>query len=92
MKQLLDKGYDTSTSKGLINLAKHEIINMLANVMEVIAKIGNEDDEYAIDHMASNLTDSYKFYAKVRYGEVWSKEDQEKRINEINEELRWKEV
>lgn len=98
-REAIYKGYDISTPNGLIAFTKYEIMNMFSNIMKVICKI-NDDDDDIIDDLLNELKDSYKFYAKIRYGEGWTRKDQEKRIadliNEINissEELKkWKEI
>lgn len=90
-QKLLDKGYDISTPNGLIAFVKYEIMNMFSNIVKVICKI-NEDDEDMFNYVFKELKDSCKFYSKIRYGEGWSKKDQVKRISEINDEFMYKEV
>lgn len=80
------------TSEGLISLAKEEILNML---MDFCKDVFGDDEEF-LEEMKNNISDYFKFYAKVRTGEKWTKElgdaMVEKLTNEIHAASAYKEV
>lgn len=67
------------TADGLKRLAKDELIAMFIKVYD--SELG-EDKEF-LDYMKNNTSDYLKFYAKVRKGEVWTKELGDQRIKEL---------
>lgn len=67
------------TADGLKRLAKDELIAMFVKVYD--SELG-EDKEF-LDYMKNNTSDYLKFYAKVRKGEVWTKELGDQRIKEL---------
>lgn len=67
------------TADGLKRLAKDELIAMFVKVYG--SELG-EDKEF-LDYMKNNTSDYLKFYAKVRKGEVWTKELGDQRIKEL---------
>jgi hypothetical protein len=50
-------------------------------------KIIYPDDEEFIEDVKNNMSDYFKFYAKVRSGEVWNKEMGNSRIKELCEDI-----
>ena len=71
------------TANDLKRLAKDILIDMIVNNCK---KEFGEDDEFVSD-VKNNINDYFKFYAKVRKGEVWNKELAEQRIREIDAEI-----
>ena len=69
------------TADGLKRLAKEMIIEMIAK------SIPDCDDDF-IEYLKNNSSDYLQCFAKVRKGEVWTKELGEQRIQELMEELR----
>ena len=72
---------DIKTADGLKHLAKEMII-------EMVAKSTPECDEDFIEYLKNNSSDYLQFFAKVRKGEVWTKELGEQRMQELMEEIR----
>lgn len=72
------------TSDALKHLAKESILDMMIESFK--AQFG-EDKEF-LDHVKNNTSDYFKFYAKVRVGEVWTKELGDARIKELTEEIK----
>lgn len=72
---------DIKTADGLKHLAKEMIIEMIAK------SIPDCDDDF-IEYLKNNSSDYLKFFAKVRKGEVWTKELGEQRMHELMEEIR----
>ena len=72
---------DIKTADGLKHLAKEMII-------EMIAKSIPECDDDFIDYLKNNSSDHLQCFAKVRKGEVWTKELGEQRMQELMEEIR----
>ena len=58
------------SSDSLISFAKEEILDML---MDFCNDMFGDDDEF-LEEMKNNTSDYFKFYAKVRKGETWTKE------------------
>lgn len=72
------------TSDGLIELFKNEVIDMLIEYCE--DTYGKEDPEF-IEEVKKDWNEYFKFYAKVRTGEVWNKEMGDAAVNKINNEI-----
>lgn len=68
------------TAHGLKYLAKETIIEMMLNSFE------SEDQEF-VEDVKNNIHDYFKFCAKVRTGEVWTKELGDNRIKELTTEM-----
>ena len=68
------------TAHGLKYLAKETIIEMILN------SFASEDKEF-IEDVKNNIHDYFKFCAKVRTGEVWTKELGDNRIKELTTEI-----
>lgn len=71
------------TSDGLKLLAKETLIDMLINS----CRDAFPDDKEFIEDVKNNISDYFKCYAKVRTGEVWSKDLGEKRVEELCKEI-----
>lgn len=69
------------TSNGLKLLAKEKIIDMTIDS----CRTEFPDDEEFIADVKQNISEYFKFYGKVRKGEVWNKEMGEDRIKELTE-------
>ena len=80
-KELNDK---IKTANGLKYLAKEEIIDMMINSFK--AEFG--EDEEIISDVRNNPSKHFKFYAKVRVGEIWNKELGDKRIKELIDDMK----
>lgn len=70
------------TADGLIHLAKKELINMAIKAYEYY-----DSDKEFIEYVKNNISDYFKFYAKTRKGEVWSKELGDNRLKYLNNEI-----
>ena len=70
------------TSDGLKHLAKEILIDMLVDN----CKQEFDDDDFAAD-VKNNSSDYFKFYAKVRSGEIWNKELAEQRMKDLTKEI-----
>lgn len=71
------------TAESLISFAKSHISHL------IMIQIKKEFDEEGDDEYYKNIiSDSFKFYARIRKGEVWTKEDGDKRVKELIEELK----
>lgn len=71
------------TSDDLKIFAKKLLIDMIIDS----CKDAYPDDEEFIKDVENNTSDYFKFYAKVRKGEVWNKEMGDNRIKELGEEI-----
>ena len=71
------------TADGLKRLAKDELCAMIVKAYE--NDFGKDKD--LLDYLKNNTPDYLKFYAKVRKGEVWTKELGDNRIKELTEEI-----
>lgn len=71
------------TADGLKRLAKEMLTSMILDSCE--QEFG-EDPEFIVD-VTNHLSDYFKFYAKVRTGEVWTKELGDNRIKELTAEM-----
>lgn len=71
------------TSEGLELLAKETLTDMLINS----CKMAYPNDEEFIEDVKSNVSEYFKFCAKVRKGEVWSKEMGDNRVKELCEDI-----
>lgn len=71
------------TADGLKRLAKDELIAIFVKAYEN----DFEKDKDLLDYLKNNTSDYLKFYAKVRKGEVWSKELGDQRIKELIDEV-----
>ena len=72
------------SSDGLVALAKEELLDML---MESCKDVFGDDKEF-LEELKNNQSDYFKFYAKVRTGEQWTKELGESRVNKLLDEFR----
>lgn len=71
------------TADGLKKLAKENLVDIAIDVCE--HEFG--DDKDLIEDVKADISKYFKFYAKVRKGEVWTKELGDKRIKELTEEI-----
>ena len=71
------------TADGLKRLAKDELCAMIVKAYE--NDFGKDKD--LLDYLKNNTPDYLKFYAKVRKGEIWSKELGDQRIKELIDEV-----
>lgn len=71
------------TADGLKRLAKDELIAIFVKAYEN----DFEKDKDLLDYLKNKTSDYLKFYAKVRKGEVWSKELGDQRIKELIDEV-----
>ena len=71
------------TSDGLKSLAKETLTDMVIDACE--QEYGK--DKCFIEDVKNNISDYFKFYAKVRKGEVWTKELGDNRMKELTEEI-----
>lgn len=71
------------TSDGLIALAKEEIVDMLIDSCKDV--FGN--DKEFIEEIKNNTSDYFKFYAKVRTGEKWSKDLGDAIVKRLTDEI-----
>lgn len=72
------------TADALKRLAKESIIDMMIDSFK--AQFG-EDKEF-LEHIKNNTPDYFKFYAKVRKGELWTKELGDNRIKELTDDIK----
>lgn len=79
-----DLNVKIKTANALKNLAKESIIDMM---IESFKTQFGEYEEF-IEEIRNNTSDYFKFYAKVRKGEIWSKELGDNRIKELTSELK----
>lgn len=84
----LDNATDEINNKikcadGLISMAKEEIINMLLEACE--SEFG--DDKEFVDEVKNNISDYFKFYAKVRKGEQWNREMGEAIVKKLTDDI-----
>ena len=78
-KELNDK---IKTADGLISVAKDLLIKLLLDS----CKAEYDDDEF-IKEIKDNISEYFKLYAKIRKGEVWTKEMGEARLAEIEADI-----
>ena len=71
------------TSDGLKSLAKETLTDMMIDACE--QEYG--EDKRFIEDVKNDISNYFKFYAKVRKGEVWTEELGDKRIKELTEEI-----
>ena len=71
------------TANDLKNLAKETIVVM---ILDNCLKEFGEDAEFLYD-IKNNTSDYFKFYAKVRSGEVWNKELAAQRMKDLKKEF-----
>lgn len=71
------------TSEGLISLAKEEILDML---MDSCKDVFGDDEEF-LEEVKNNTSDYFKFYAKVRAGEKWTKELGDAIVKKLTDEI-----
>lgn len=80
------------TSDGLVTLGKDMVVKSLLESCRAVS----DDDEDFIEEVKNNISEYIKVYARVRKGEVWTKEMGDARveelINELKEELAYQEV
>lgn len=81
-----DKEFNSriQTANGLKYFAKETLIDMMIKSFESMH--GKNED--FIEDVKNNIHDYFKFYAKVRVGEVWNKELGDKRIKELTDEIK----
>ena len=72
------------TANDLKQLTKEVLIDMMLDHCK--EEFGEDSDEFVSD-VKNNIGDYFKFYAKVRSGEVWNKELAEQRIKELAKEI-----
>ena len=71
------------TSDGLAKLAKDMLVKMQIDVCKAI-----DDDEGFIQYVKDTMPDSLKVLARVRKGEVWTREMGNARVKELTQELK----
>ena len=71
------------SSDGLIALAKEEILNIL---LEACNDEFDDDKEF-LEEIKNNTSDYFKFYAKVRTGEKWSKDLGDAMVKRLTDEI-----
>lgn len=71
------------TSDGLKLLAKGTLIDMVVNA----CKAEYPDDEEFIEDLKNNASNYFKFRARVRTGEVWTKEMGDNRVQELCKDI-----
>lgn len=71
------------TSDGLKLLAKEALTDMLIDSCKTVYP----NDEEFIEDVKSNVSEYFKFCAKVRKGEVWNKEMGDNRVKELCEDI-----
>lgn len=76
------------TSDGLVALAKDMLIKMMLDTCRAVYNDDDDDIDEIIEEMKSTISDWLKVYAKVRKGEVWTKEMAEARIKELTVEIK----
>lgn len=79
-----DLNIKIKTSDGLKLLAKEILTDMLINS----CKEAYPDDEEFIEDIENNISEYFKFCAKVRVGEVWNKEMGDNRVKELCEDIK----
>lgn len=72
--------YDSCTSDGLIQIAKETL-------MDIICESFEEDDVDLLEDFKKNTSDYAKFYAKVRKGEIWTKELGVKELEKLKSQV-----
>ena len=71
------------SSDSLISLAKKKILDMLIDSCKDVFG----DDEEFLEEVKNNTSDYFKFYAKVRKGETWTKELGDANVKKIADEF-----
>ena len=71
------------SSDSLISLAKEEILDML---MDSCKDMFGDDEEF-LEEVKNNTSDYFKFYAKVRKGETWTKELGDAIVKKLTDEI-----
>ena len=71
------------SSDNLIALAKKEILDML---MDSCKDVFGDDEEF-LEEVKNNTSDYFKFYAKVRKGETWTKELGDAMVKKLTDEI-----
>lgn len=71
------------SSDSLISLAKEEILDM---IMDSCNDMFSDDEEF-LKEVKNNTSDYFKFYAKVRKGETWTKELGDAMVKKIADEF-----
>ena len=71
------------TADGLIAIAKNMLVKMVIDTFK--AEYG-EDDEF-LEDFKNDVADYIKVFAKVRKGEVWTKEMGDARVKEVGDEI-----
>ena len=71
------------SSDSLISLAKEEILDML---MDSCKDVFGDDEEF-LEEVKNNTSDYFKFYAKVRKGEIWTKELGDAMVKKLTDEI-----
>lgn len=83
--EVADAGEDLNqkikTADGLIHLAKKELTDVIVKACEYYG------DKDFTEEVKNNISDYCKFYAKVRKGEVWTKELGDNRVKELTDDL-----
>jgi hypothetical protein len=71
------------SSDSLISLAKEGILDML---MDSCKDVFGDDEEF-LEEVKNNTSDYFKFYAKVRKGETWTKELGDAMVKKLTDEI-----
>lgn len=71
------------SSDSLISLAKKEILDMLIDSCKDVFG----DDEEFLEEVKNNTSDYFKFYAKVRKGETWTKGLGDAMVKQLTNEI-----
>jgi hypothetical protein len=72
------------TDNDLKQLTKEVLIDMMLDHCK--AEFGEDADEFVAD-VKNTISDYFKFYAKVRSGEVWNKELADQRMRDLAKEI-----
>ena len=67
------------TADGLKRLAKEAMLEVIMNT----CKDEYGEDDFFLEALKSNSSNFFTFYAKVRNGEVWTKEMGDRRVKEL---------
>jgi hypothetical protein len=70
------------TSDGLVDVAKNMLVKMQVDTCKAI-----DDDDDFIQYVKDNVSDWIKVYARVRKGEVWTREMGDVRVKELTKDL-----
>ena len=68
----------------MIDFAKSHLAHIIIEKIKEVFK-DYTDAEESVNYYKTNFSKLFKFYTKIRKDEVWTKEDGEKRIKELEE-------